>query len=140
MVSAAPSRWLELAGFRRLATYNRALGQFAHIQEKLCVPGARTLLEKVQTGPATHPEYTARGDALNEAAYLLAHEVVARLEETEPRLAGVFRTAVTLRTASDHEESLVNMLERSLVHRGESLGDNLFVRQPPPSDVVESSG
>ncbi|WP_155771566.1 hypothetical protein [Mycobacterium asiaticum] len=130
-VSAAPSRWLELAGFRRLAAYNRALGQFAHIQQNLRLAGARTLLEKVQAAPGEYPEFTARGDALNEAAYLLAHELSTRLDDTMPWLTVMFREAVTLKPAEDHEAALADMLDRSLGHRDLDLGPNLFVTPQP---------
>ncbi|WP_199254837.1 hypothetical protein [Mycolicibacterium mengxianglii] len=125
-VAAAPTRWLELAGYRRLASYNRALGQFAHIRETLRLPGARTLLERLQADPGDDPQFTARGDALNEAAYLLAHELGARVDASRPWLADLFRDQVTLKPSKDHESSLVDMLERSLGHRDSDLGPNVF--------------
>lgn len=136
-ISPAPSRWLELAGFRRLAAYNRALGQFAHIQETMRLFGARTILEKVQAIPGEDPRLTARGDALNEAAYLLAHEISARLDERLPWLTSLFRDTVTLKPADDHEAALVDMLERSLGHRESDLGPNVFVK--PEAGDEESS-
>ncbi|CDM77651.1 hypothetical protein MMARE11_35100 [Mycobacterium marinum E11] len=131
-VAPAPTRWLEIAGYKRLASYNRALGQFAHIQETIRLSGARSLLEQLQASPAEHPEHTARGDALDEAAYLLAYEVVSRLDQMNARLASLFRKAVTLRTDDEHEERLLSMLNRSLGHRLTDLGGNDFVRQNAP--------
>jgi hypothetical protein len=130
LAGAPPIRWLEAAGFKRLGSYNKALGQFSHIQENLRLYGARGLLEKLQSSPGEHAAYTARGDALDEAAYLLAHELLARLDHDHADLATQFRATVTLREASEHEIRLVEMLERSLGQRDSDLGPNMFSIQP----------
>lgn len=127
---AAPIRWLEAAGFKRLGSYNQALGQFSHIQRSLRIQGARGLLEKLQSSPGEHSAYTARGDALDEAAYLLAHELLARLDQDNADIAAQFRATVTLREASEHEVRLVDMLERSLDERDSDLGPSAFAIQP----------
>lgn len=127
-VAAAPTRWLELAGFKRLASYNRALGQFAHIRLNLQLDGARTLLERLQPAPGEHAKFTTRGEALNEGAYLLAHEVAARLDQVAPSLTELFRMTVTLTPAEDHEAALADMLDRSLGLRETNLGPSIFRR------------
>ena len=129
-VAPAPSRWLELAGLKRLSSYNSALGHFSHIRPNVRISGARRLLEQVQSGPRDHAAQTARGDVLDEAAYVLAHELTMRLDDQNPQLANRFREEVTLHDSDDHEARLAEMLERSLALRGEDFGSAEFVLQP----------
>lgn len=97
--NVAPVRWIEAAGYGRLAVVSRALGEFAHTNARARWSGARGLLVDVQKD-GTHGVKTARGNALDAAAYLLAAEVLARLEEAGEGVPAAFREAVTLRTAT----------------------------------------
>jgi hypothetical protein len=40
--AAGPARWLEAAGWRRLAVLGRALGEFAHVSFRPAAPRKRT--------------------------------------------------------------------------------------------------
>lgn len=123
----APSRWMELAGFRRLAAYNRALGEFAHIRTNTRQSGARQLLVEMQTPNTPNPNQTARGQALDEATYLLAHEIALRLDQHFPRVATEFRRRVTLTNSVDHEKLVADLLDRVLGLRDHDFGEPDFV-------------
>lgn len=123
-VSVAPVRWAEAAGYRRLSVLSRALGEFSHLNPRVRWTGARQLLTAVQHPEhAPYPDSTARGYALDSAAYLLAHEVATRLTEVNPRLAEAFRSTVTLLDEEVHEERIESLLERSMQHRAHDFGD-----------------
>ena len=77
----APHRWVDAAGWGRLAPFMRALNEFSHMQANSRHSGSWELLIKVQElQPGEPAEHTARGHALERVAVMLAHEVVACLE------------------------------------------------------------
>jgi hypothetical protein len=70
--AGGPARWLEAAGWKRLAVLGQALGEFAHISFRARWSGARNALGALQADDAPHPDLTARGHALDAASSLLA--------------------------------------------------------------------
>lgn len=117
----APIRWVEAAGWGRLSALSRALGEFSHVNVRARWSGAREVITAVQ--PQSEQDIrTARGHVLDSAAYLLADEVLARLDSVAPHLSEAFRDAVTLLSQGEHTDRTENLLERSLGLRGTSLG------------------
>lgn len=101
-----PQRWLEVAGWKRLSTLNRALGEYAHARREPNWEGARELLKELQLdsdGP--NALQTARGHALDLVATLAARETISVLNQFSEMVA---------RTASDLVEN----------HLGLSLTDS----------------
>lgn len=86
--NAAPNRWLEIAGWKRLGPLNRALGQFAHMHSWADWEGAREILNNVQID-AEDPQsiYTARRSALELTEELMAREAVDGLRSIAPLTA-----------------------------------------------------
>ena len=119
---ASPVRWLEAAGWKRLAVLGRALGEFAHISFRARWNGALVTLAALQTDGTPRPDSTARGHALDASAFLLAHEVAARFDQACPAVATAFRTHVTLLDADKHERYVEELLQRSLGLRGADFG------------------
>ncbi|MDR6143343.1 hypothetical protein QE375_002897 [Microbacterium foliorum] len=128
------SRWFDLAGWARLSVFVRALGEFSHYGLSMRRDGAREALNilnfKDSNDEAPHG---ARREALDQAAYMLAHEIAARLEHLAPDLNSAFRNGVTLLDASEHEERLADWLNLALQHRGADFGDTDLMR---PTNVV----
>lgn len=120
--AASPVRWLEAAGWKRLAVLGRALGEFAHISFRARWGGARDALAALQASGTPSPDSTARGHALDASAYLLAHEVAARLDDACPAAAAAFRARVTLLDADKHERYVEELLQRSLDQRATDFG------------------
>lgn len=117
------SRWFEVAGWGRLATYVRALGEFSHIHLASRRSGARQILTDLQ-GPVDPIEapHGARREALDEAAYMLAYELAEHLDKTHADLASAFRNAITLLTKDEHEARLEAWLRRAEKFRDSSFG------------------
>jgi hypothetical protein len=89
--ATTPHRWLEAAGWSRLSSFNRALGEYCHAQESSREEGARNLLISMQRDPSdVSPPNTARARALEEVATMLAHEVVETIRTAHPNLAKEF--------------------------------------------------
>lgn len=122
---ATPARWIEAAGWRRAAVLGRALGEFSHISLKARVSGARRLLEELQSGGAeqANSRHTARGNALDETAYLLAFEVLDRLQAVDQGLAEAFRGEVTLLDKDEHLRTVEELLSRTQDLRSFDFGD-----------------
>lgn len=120
--AAGPARWLEAAGWRRLAVLGRALGEFAHVSFRARWSGARDALAALQASGTPQPDSTARGHALDASAHLLAHEVAARLDLACPAVAATFRARVTQLDTDRHEEYVEELLRRSLDLRAADFG------------------
>lgn len=127
----APTRWIEAAGWRRASVVGRALGEFSHVSLRQRTDGARRLLidlQPQQDEPDPHAALTARRYALDTTAYLLADEIIARLEEADAdlgdsgKLSESFRDQVTLLSADEHQAMLTDFLERSLSLREHDFG------------------
>jgi len=88
--ASAPSRWVEEAGWRRLGSYLRALGEFAHMNPAMRRSSARSLLDALQGGADGASEQTARREALQLASELLALELAESLEASYPTLAKAY--------------------------------------------------
>lgn len=121
--SAGPNRWLEISGWKRATALGVALGEFAHVSLRAKTTGARKLLTELQRDEPTSTIHTARGNALDSAAYLLALEVIERLEQFEGGLAEGFRSEVTLLSDEVHRERTEDLLQRALQLRSFDLGD-----------------
>jgi hypothetical protein len=120
--AASTARWLETAGWKRLAVLGRALGEFAHISFRVRWSGARDALAALQADDIPRPDSTARRHALEVSAYLLAHEVAARFDAACPAVGAVFRAHVTQLDADEHERRIEELLQRSLKLRSADFG------------------
>jgi hypothetical protein len=120
--AASTARWLETAGWRRLAVLGRALGEFAHISFRARWTGAREALTALQEQDVPRPDTTARRHALEVSAYLLAHEVAARFDAACPAVGTAFRARVTQLGVDEHERQIEELLQRSLKLRRTDFG------------------
>jgi hypothetical protein len=132
-----PRDWLEAAGWRRLATLNKALGEFAHTKPTSRWTGAHELLAKLQ--PDADPDtaiYTARGASLDFISDLVAQEVISNVTVLSD---GVARALVTLldQVGFDTTEG-TRSIEAQFNHiwtlRTESLGSSDFRPVTPDLD------
>ena len=130
---ASPARWLEAAGWKRLGVLGRALGEFAHISFRAQWSGARDALSALQASDTPHPDSTARGHALDASAYLLAHEVAARLDQACPAVAAAFRARVTHLRTDEHERYIEELLQRGLDLRVADFGPPDLSPLPTPA-------
>jgi hypothetical protein len=118
-----PHRWVEAAGWGRLAPFVRALGEFVHVQERSRHSGSRALLTNVQREPVDgSEEQTARARALAEVAAMLGYETAATLENLYPQLAEEFRLKILLETVEESERKLADWLDRVLQFRSHNFG------------------
>lgn len=130
------SRWFELAGWARLSVFVRALGEFSHVGLSMRRDGAREALITLNVeDDDDEAPYGARREALDQAAYMLAHEIATRLDKRAPDLSSAFRKGVTLLDATDHEERLADWLNLALANRAADFGDPDVMR---PSNEVAS--
>lgn len=117
------SRWFELAGWARLSVFIRALGEFSHFGLAMRRDGAREALTTLNIeDDETEAPFGARREALDQAAYMLAHEIATRLDEMAPDLSRAFRDRVTLLDHGEHEAHLTDWLNLALAHRAADLG------------------
>jgi hypothetical protein len=130
---ASPARWLDAAGWKRLAVLGRALGEFAHVSFRVRWSGARGALSALQARETPHPDSTARGHALDAASCLLAHEVAARLDQACPAVGSAFRARVTGLGIDEHERYVELLLQRSLELRGADFGQPDLRPLPAPA-------
>jgi hypothetical protein len=121
--NAGPNRWLEISGWKRASALGVALGEFAHVSLRAKTKGARKLLTELQRDDPLSTIHTARGNALDSAAYLLALEVIERLEHSDDNLAEGFRSEVTLLSDEVHRQQTEDLLQRALKLRSFDLGD-----------------
>lgn len=130
------SRWFELAGWSRLSVFIRALGEFSHYGIAMRRDGAREALIALNTkDQAKEAPFGARREALDQAAYMLAHEVASRLDAMSPSLTSAFRDKVTLLDSEDHEARLSEWLELAFSEKQKSFG--LPDIQRPSHDAAE---
>jgi hypothetical protein len=124
--STSPHRWVEAAGWNRLAPFVRALGEFSHIQDRSRHAGSRDLLTQVQVDPIPGEEiHTARAHALERVATMLAFEVATSLESTHPATAAAFRSIVLDESENDTEAALNEWLERAMSFRDHDFGEGI---------------
>jgi hypothetical protein len=123
--SASPARWIDASGWKRARVLGRALGEFSHISLRARISGARQLLEAIQADDVADAErpYTARGNALDAAAYLLAFEVCERLADVDEGLANGFREQVTLIDSDEHLRRTEKLLLRAHDLRSFDFGE-----------------
>jgi len=122
------SRWVELAGWKRLRPLVRATSEFAHLTFRTRRNGARELLRLMQLSEALLE--TSRGSALTEVAYMLAFELHARLLPISPVMAAAFTESVTLTDEQSHARRLERFLDLNLQYRGSDLGTPDFYASP----------
>jgi hypothetical protein len=133
---SAPVRWLEAAGWKRLDSLARALGEFSHLDARVKTEGARQILINMQDEQKNLREETARGNILDSAAYLLAGEVCARLETESALVHAAFRQTVTLIDEEEHQAQTEDLLNTSLRLRGEDLGPPTFTPAPEGAELL----
>ncbi len=130
---ASPSRWLEKAGWGRLAPLNRALGEMSHFRVGVTWGAAFDLL--VLLNPDAEPEeapYTARGHALQAVTRLVGTEVREQTRNLDPKVADAFDAiAAEVRAGGP---TVDNRLRRFLDHsqslRSHNLPDTREERGP----------
>jgi hypothetical protein len=86
--------WLEEAGWRRLSLLNRSLGEFSHSSMRAKWEGARDALAALSPVPMEAPwtpQQTARGSALNKAAYVFGLELRHQADANLPELGEALR-------------------------------------------------
>lgn len=136
---ASPHRWIEEAGWRRQSSFTRALGEFAHFTERSRHASSRALLTSIQRGGVEGFEaYTARGNALDEVARMLAHETAAVLADTDAPLAERFRASVLHETEDESERALSEWLDKALTYRAYDFGDADYVASAESDSAVPS--
>lgn len=118
-----PHRWLDAAGWGRLSSFARSLGEFAHIQERSRHFGSRALLTAIQEDASvdTAPQ-TARAQALERIAMMLANETASTLDSVDPVLAAAFRTFVLEATKDESEAALSNWLGHAFRFKSHDFG------------------
>ncbi|WP_141579826.1 hypothetical protein [Actinomadura sp. WMMA1423] len=129
----SPSRWIDLAGWRRAGVLNRSMGEFSHLELRSRRSGARQLLSEMQD-PETEESlrlYLGRGAALDNVFRLLAFEVIARLQAAGNELAESFRQTITLVDEATHEAEVEQLLNLGLGLRGFDFGEPDF-KTPDP--------
>lgn len=124
--ATSPHRWLEAAGWGRLSAFNRALGEFSHMQARSRHEAARDLLTDIQRGHTESAEHTARARALEEVATMLAHETAASLQETYPQLAAAFRSVILDADDTNADDDLDAWLTHGLQFRSFDFGPALL--------------
>jgi len=135
--SVTPHRWLEAAGWGRLSSFARALGEFSHLQERSRHDESRELLTAIQRTAVSGLEvYTGRARALEEISRMLAHEVAATLDQTDPHLGAQFRARVLLETVDETETHLASWLDRALQFRSHSFGEANYPIPVPDSALT----
>lgn len=129
-----PHRWLEAAGWSRLAAFARALGEFSHMQERSRHDGSRGLLTEIQRGAISGLEiHTARARALEEVAQMLAHEVATTLDEIDPKLSTQFRSRILLEAEAETEAKLSAWLDHAMKYRSHHFGEANYPMPVPGS-------
>jgi hypothetical protein len=84
---STPRDWLEAAGWKRLASLNSALGDFAHVTARSDWETARIVLTEIQDAPAPEEApFTARRSALELVTSLLAIEASEQSQSLRPKL------------------------------------------------------
>lgn len=132
--ATTPFRWVEAAGWKRLAPFVRALGEFSHVRERSRHGGSRDLLTAIQQEAITgHEISTGRGSALAEVATMLAHETAQILLEIDSALTDTFRTATLSETEAEAEGRLSAWLDRAMAFRNHEFGEADFRFSGDPS-------
>lgn len=114
--AATPSRWLEAAGWRRLAVLNRSLGEYSHADPaRIRWRSAHRALAQLHPREGASPStslQTARGDTLNRCAILLLAEALEYLKDASPLLANAMDDLVGEDATSDTEAWLNHVWNR----------------------------
>ncbi|MET7646121.1 hypothetical protein ABZS83_21330 [Streptomyces sp. NPDC005426] len=124
--AATPKDWINAAGWRRLQSLNRALGEFAHFHAKIRLEGARDILQKMQrNGEHEDAQYTARGHALDAVAALLMAESIRSAAVLSPVMAKAFEQIAeeVFQDEGGLQRSLEDLLQRSLLLKNAPLGE-----------------
>ncbi|QIS42957.1 hypothetical protein GW571_12860 [Clavibacter capsici] len=90
--AASPRDWIEKSGWGRLASLNRALGQFAHRQRLDDWEDGFDALVELQ-GTGDHPQHTARGNTLRRTYQLYSSELAAQAQLVSPEYGSAYRNA-----------------------------------------------
>lgn len=128
--AGAPSRWIEASGWQRAALLGQALGEFSHISLRARWLGAFDLLTQIQAEDTDAPMLTARGHALDVAAYLLSLEISDRLRAIDERMADGFANEVTLLDTEKHLKTVEGILQRIADKKGFDFGEPIFGVDP----------
>ncbi|WP_133637950.1 hypothetical protein [Rhodococcus globerulus] len=118
-----PQRWIEAAGWKRLAALNRALGEYAHAHKDPNWAGARNLLKELQLDAnGENAIYTARGHALELLATLVARETISILSLHSEEVAKVAFTLVSNYSGIDPSDAALDaIMNNSHRHRTRPL-------------------
>jgi hypothetical protein len=124
--------WLSAAGWRRLGLVNAALGELSHSAPESKWDGAIKALGATRGEDEARSLATARGDALDRAAYLLAIEATSALAPEMADLVEAVRMLVGL--DADPSPGLERWLQQAGRHGRFDFGQPTF-RPVQPSDA-----
>ena len=119
-----PRDWLDAAGWRRLETLNRALGEMAHVRAGSRWDGARALLAQLQPSFSEESSmFTARGFCLDTVVSLAARELVATTRAISPNVASALASVVGVPMPDDdqNDTELEKLMNRAFAQRKTSL-------------------
>lgn len=122
----SPRDWLAAAGWRRLGVFGAALSELSHSAYQSRTHGALELLAAVQAPDAVmaDPLQTGRGEALDEAVFLLASEAMAWLRQLDQEVASVVQTEARL--PKDFEPRIEELMRRTWANRNYDFGRPTF--------------
>ncbi|MFE5538123.1 hypothetical protein [Streptomyces sp. NPDC056492] len=124
--TATPKDWLNAAGWRRLASLNKALGEFAHFHARIRLGGAREILTKMQVnGDSPDAIYTARGHALDGVTALIMAESSSAVGTVSSIMQSEFEriTSEFFPDPGGIQADLEALLSRAMVLKDAPLGD-----------------
>lgn len=130
--ATTPHRWIEAAGWARLAPFARALGEFSHMQERSRHSQSRALLAGIQRHAITGLEaHTARASALEEIARMLAYETAETVDQIDPQLGAQFRARILFQSETETKTELAEWLDHALRFRPHDFGQGNYPIQVP---------
>ncbi|MFK4851205.1 hypothetical protein ACI3KT_06190 [Microbacterium sp. ZW T6_19] len=131
--NTAIARWLRTAGWGRLRSFARALGEFSHTVRSTRLAGAFDLLQKIQMNAREGYELeTARGAALDLTINLLMAELQATLDGLGSDLAAVLRT-MARDFGIDTSRDLETWLQRAHEFADHDFGEPLLQESTSPA-------
>lgn len=125
--------WLETAGWRRLSTLNRSLGEFSHISANSRWTGAREALSLMQNRDpesTSEPIRTARGSALDEVVFAFGSELYFLVREYHAPLASAFESVLPYGEDGQSSHHIERWLQRCWDQRNCSFGESDFTTNP----------
>ncbi|GHI90378.1 hypothetical protein [Streptomyces xanthophaeus] len=127
--SSTPKDWLNAAGWKRLSSLNRALGEFAHAHARIRLGGAREILTKIQPdGDSVNAIRTARGHALDGITSFIMAESSSALSKVSVTMQEEFQriTNEFFPDPGGIQSELEGLLDRAMLLKNAPMGDYTF--------------